>query len=232
MAYESKLIGKVEGFGEIYRLAAPLPEQIEDFQRAGCQAPYLPDVEETAQIRLAGVSQDYTRTSIVPVAVRGAKTILTKVPLLMNPIMARLAVIAHRKGAYLEIPGIYDVVKQIAEQESEKEPEDKTALELLHEGNHYIARDSDVARFLLRKQRKPYFKEFVPSGTISLENLQTDSKQGVVNYLWVGSPRGRSYLYCGSRYLEDDGDAFGVRRVLSGEASAKNSSGNSLTDRV
>ena len=144
--------------------------------------------------------------------------------------MARLAVIAHRKGAYLEIPGIYDVVKQIAEQESEKEPEDKTALELLHEGNHYIARDSDVARFLLRKQRKPYFKEFVPSGTISLENLQTDSKQGVVNYLWFVIPQNRSSLCCRDRGLEGDYGAFGVRRVLSGEASAKNSSGNSLTE--
>lgn len=219
--YEAAKVGTVTDLGDIYQLAAPLPEQIDAFKRAGCQAPYFPDVAEKAQIRLARIFQNCTRTSIAPVAVKGERTILTREPLLMSPTMARLAVNAHRDERYLEIPGIYDVVRQIAEQEFGKEPEDRTALILSQEGEFEIRSDSDEAKFLFRRQRELYFGEFVPSGIIPLVDLKTDSKAGVVNYLaFYYLTQGRSGLICRVRNLDHDLNAFGVRRVSSGEASA------------
>ncbi|HLC54809.1 MAG TPA: hypothetical protein VJK07_04275 [Candidatus Nanoarchaeia archaeon] len=226
---QARKIGNVEGLGDIYRIdALPLDRQITVCEAVGIGHPYLPDVSEAARIRLAGVSDNWTRTSIVPVAVKGARTMLTKSPLLMNLIMAGLAVKAHRRGEYLEIPGIYDVVRQIAEQESGKEPEDRTALAVSQEGDFNLTPESEVARFLFERANSAYFGNKT-NGTIPFFNLSTDSMGGVANYLWFSYPQYRSNLDCRCGDLYNDGDAFGVRRVSSGEASAENS-GYSLTE--
>lgn len=220
-------IGKIKGLGEIYQIALPLDEQIQAFAEEGIQLPYLASPEEIAQIRLEGLSNDFSRTSIAPIALKGEPTVLIKNSPLMNPIMASSAVKAHRAGKYFEVnPGVYESARDLAKTET-AEPEDRTAIILSQAGDFQLTPEMDESKFALRKFAKSYFEKFT-QGTIPLWNLSADSKsQAVINYLWFYYPRDGSSFSCRRRYLGIHDWAFGCLRVR--EAHAKNF-GYSLTE--
>jgi hypothetical protein len=222
MKYEANSLGKVKDLGEVFQVAAPLDKQILAFQEAGIAAPYLATPEDIAQIRLFGLSTNYSRTSIAPIAVKGEKTILVKDSPLMNHLLAVVAVDAHINGKYPSFSReIYEQAKAIAEAESGKEPEDRIALVLSKSGDYDLTHEMDEARFSLGKHTQTYFKKFNHS-KIPLWNLSTDGKEAVVNYLWFYDPLNESNLYARDRYLNCDDGAFGVLKETA-EGSSQNS---------
>ncbi len=86
MEYEAQNVGEVKGLGTIYRVDAPLDKQLQAFRKVGINTLATP--EEIAQIRLAGIADNWSRTSVAPIAIKGGKTILFKNSPLMNPLMA------------------------------------------------------------------------------------------------------------------------------------------------
>ncbi len=96
MTYKARKIGTVEGLGDIYQVAAPLDKQLQAFADKGIHT--LAAHDEVAQIHLAGVSEDYSRTSMAPIALKGEKTILVRDSILMAPLMASAAVRDHASG--------------------------------------------------------------------------------------------------------------------------------------
>ena len=76
--YKTTKIGNVNGLGEIHQVRAPLPEQILTFQNTGIKYPFLATPEEVVRIRIAGLSNDFSRTSVAPIGVKGENTILYK----------------------------------------------------------------------------------------------------------------------------------------------------------
>jgi len=213
--YKARKVGDVKGLGVIYQVAAPLHEQISAFQRAGVGHPYLVTPEETAIIRLGGVSNDYTRTNMAPVGVKGENPILYRASPLMNPAMASLAVSAHRNGKYPALPReFYEVVKGIAENERGLEPEDRTAHILSSAEDYSLTPEMEDTRFILGKPMQKYFDRFKHT-SIPFLNLQTkDAPKGecLVNYLWFYRPDDGSRLYARGRDLYYEGRAFGVSR--------------------
>ena len=198
---EARSLGNVEGLGEVFQIAAPLDEQIKAFEDVGIAHPYLVTPAETAMIRIAGLSNDFTRTSVAPVKVKGAKTVLYKPSPLMNRAMAFLAVQQHRNGKYLEMPReLYDAVEAIAKSEEGIEPEDRTAIVVSQDGNFNLTPEMDETRFLLEGNAGKYIEKFSPKG-IPFFGLDADSKNATVNYVWFGSPQGGSYLNCWGRGL-------------------------------
>lgn len=228
--YKARNVGKVEGLGEIYQVGAPLHDQISAFQAAGVEHPYLVTPEETAMIRLAGVSNDFTRTSMATVGVKGENTILYRVSPFMNPAMASLAVNAHRSGNYPALPReFYEAVKGMAENENGLEPEDRTAHVLQNSGDYNLTPEMDDSRFILGRHAREYFDRF-DRKSISFLNLPTKDvpkDECSVNYLWFDRPDYGSQLYSRYRDLNYEYSAFGVRRDA--VPSAKNS-GYSLTE--
>ncbi len=224
MDYEAKSLGRVESLGEVFQLAVSLPEQILAFKRKGIAWPYLADSAEVVQIRMAGFSNDFSRTSVAPIAVNGEKTILYRPSPLMHLLMARRAVSEHRNGNYLSLPRwLYEEAKEIANAESGKEPEDRTAIVLSQASDYDLTPEMDEVRFLLGKNAKPYFEKFGHS-KILFYNLSTDSKDvSVINYLWFDGPEGGSGLGCGGRGLGSDIGAFGVFRKAAEGGAAQNS---------
>lgn len=227
MTYEAQKVGKlIKGFGQAYKVAAPLDKQIEAFKAVGIQAPYLAAPEKVAQIRLAGISDDGSRTSIAPIAIKGGRTVLVRDSPLMNPLLAASAVQAHRNGKYF-IMGkeIYEIAESQAKGQAQAgiEPEDRTAVLLLQEEDFSLAFDAETTRFLLGKHSQNYFEKKVAggkSGKIQFYNLSSDSKDNcIVNYLWFNGPRSDSGFGAGCRDLVVGDGAFGV--LVSGEASAQ-----------
>ncbi len=225
---KAQSIGKVEGLGEIFQVAASLDGQIASLKEAGVSHPYLVGVDDTAQIRLAGVSNDFTRTHIAPVALKGKPTLLYRPSDLMSPVMAFMAVQAHRKGEYVKMPGeFYESVEQIAKSEEGLEPEDRTAIALPGSDDFNLTSEMEPSRFLFRNFAKPYFAEFT-QGTIPFENLKADAKGvAILNYLWFNFPQGGSLLSGWGWGLSRDGSGFGVRVA---EGDARKNFGYSLTD--
>jgi hypothetical protein len=224
---EAESLGPVEDLGRIYRVAAPLDRQITTFSILGVQYPYLVDTQEVAQIRNAGITDTWTRTSVAPVARKGEKTILFRPSPLMNPSMASLAVKSHRNGKYIDAPELYDAVQEIAISEESLEPEDRTAITLSQKGDFQLTPEMPDTQFLLGRDTKEYFDKF-GHNSIPLYNLQTDSKFGVMNYLWFDGPLGDSDVVLRYRNLGSDGYALGVLRETA-EGSSQNL-GYSITD--
>lgn len=227
MEYEAAKIGNVEGLGDIYQVEAPLHEQLKSFAGKGVNTLVAPD--EVAEIRLVGLSNDYSRTSIAPVAVKGARTILVRNSPLMNPLMAVAAVKAHANGRYFEInKEFYEGAEALANSQDTLVPEDRDAIFLSQEKDYDLTPEMPESHFLLRKHTLPYFTKFT-KGIIHLSNLFGDSKDlATVNYLWFGVPQIDSGFSCRYRSLDDHDRAFGVF-LKTGKASPKNSS-YSLTE--
>ena len=230
MTYEAQKVGEVKGLGDIYRVDAPLDKQLQSFEKVGIRTLATP--EQVAQIRLAGISDSWSRTNVAPIAIKGGKTILFKNSPLMNPLMAVSAVNAHRNNEYSTLGReVYDSAEAIAKSETGIEPEDRSAIILSQDGDFAIKTDSDEARFLLGKHDQKYFGKFVrdgEKGQIQLYNLASSSKdKAIVNYLWFGGPLGGSVLGCRGGDLDGDDRAFGV--LNSAEGSAQKN-GYSLTE--
>jgi len=223
---EAKSIGKVKGFGEIFQVCAPLNEQILALNRVGIQAPYLATPEQVAQIRLAGTSNEFSRTSLAPIKAEGEPTILYRDSPLMNPLMAVVAVNAHRNGQCpLFSREVYEAVKQIAKSQEGLAPEDRDAHVLQgkadNEGKFQLTPEADDARFILRTATANYFKKF-NHVSIPFYDIPADlpKDKSAVNYLWFGGPGGGSWLDVGSWDLSGGDRAFGV--LVGAEGPQKN----------
>ncbi len=231
MEYKAQEVKEVEGLGTVYKADAPLDEQLQAFRKVGITTLATP--EEVAQIRLAGISDSWSRTNVAPIAIKGGKTILYRNSPLMNTLMATLAVNAHRKGQYLVLDKeVYEVAEAFAKAETEIAPEDRTAMFVSQDGDFGLKTDMDEARFLLGKHNQGYFERFVKGGKdgqIQFYNLTGNFKdRATVNYLWFYLPQNGSSLYCRDRGLCSGGVyAFGVLRT--GEASAQKN-GYTLTE--
>jgi len=228
--YEARKVGDVKGLGIVYQVNAPLDEQISAFKRAGVEHPYLVTPEETATIRLAGMSNDFTRTSMAPVGVKGENPILYRASPLMNPAMASLAVIAHRNGKRFALPReFYEAVRQFAEEDRGLEPEDRRAIVLSSAENYSLTPEMEDTRFILGKPMQKYFDRFKHTSIpfLNLETKDVSKNECAVNYLWFNRPDNDSQLYARNRYLDNEHRAFGVRRDAVSNAQ---NSGYSLTE--
>ncbi len=217
MANEVEKIGSVEGLGDIYE-SQPLPadKQLVAFIEKGINRYASPG--EVTRTRIASISTKSSRTSMAPIAVRGANTILYRFSPLMNPLMIQRAVNLHRKGEYLAIPGAYEEAEAIARQEEGLEPEDRTAIILPQKGDFPLTPETEATRFILERPAKQYFEIFGHT-KIPLLDLSTDSEVPIINYLWFGRPEGGSFVSLRYRGLYGDDVAFGV--LPTGVASAK-----------
>ena len=193
MTYEAKKIGIVEGLGEIYQVSAPLDEQIKVFQEVGIPHPYLATPEQIARIRLAGISNDFSRTSIAPIALKGEPTILTKDSPLMNSLIACYAVECHRDNVYpLFSKEVYEGARKIAKSEEGKNPEERKAIILSKNGDFNLTPEMPESKFLLGQNTEEYFERFT-KGKINFYGINSDLKdKTLINYLWFGGPQGGS----------------------------------------
>lgn len=239
MDHKAQKVGTLPGRGDIYQVAAPLDAQITLFIDKGIQYPFLPTVEQAVDIRLDGVfdepqkANDFTRTSIMPVALQGEPTILCKssitIPsLLMNPAMARVAVAAHQRNQYVPIPQeFYEFVRNVARSQEGLEPEDRTALAISQPDDFDMTPEMDDARFCFGRRVKEYFEK-KNHQTIKFYNLSASSKKNaVVNYTWFNEPRSGSALNCRGGNLDNANGAFGV--LVPREAGAQKT-GYTLTE--
>ena len=153
MVYEAQKIGEIED-GTVYRVVAPLDKQLDSFRKLGIVTLVTP--EQVAQIRLANISNDWSRTNVAPIARKGARTILAKDSPLMNPWLARAAVMAHRNGEYLEMQGAYDVAESIAKEDNGLEPEDRRAIIVPQDGDFQLSPEMELSRFSLGKHTQEY----------------------------------------------------------------------------
>ena len=229
--YEATKIGEVGGLGEVWQVAAPLHRQIKALEKAGVQPPYLVTPEETARIRNAGLSTDYTRTCIAPIGVKGEAPVLYKPSPLMNPLAAQIAVNAHRNSQYPVFNReFFEFAKETAKREEGLEPEDRTAFVLSSCEDYPLTLEMPDTRFILGREAKEYFEKF-KHPSIELLNLPTGDlpkDKCIINYLGFGGPGSSSHLDCRNGGLDSEYRALGVKRT--GEASAQNFSGYSLTE--
>jgi len=234
MVYEANLIGKLKDSREIYEVCASLDKQIPAFERAGIKHPFLASPDEVALIRLDKLSNDWSRTCMAPVKVKGKPTILTAISPFMNPIMAAIAVDFHKKNQYPTLPEIsYELLETEAKAQSSLTPEDRTTHILEGKadsgGKFYLTPEMDDSRFILKKHVQRYFGQFKHS-QIPFFDLPDDASKGqaFVNYLWFSGPRDGSGLSARYRGLGDGLRAFGVRGKTS-KAGSQNS-GYNLTN--
>ena len=226
MTYEAQKIGTVEGLGDIYRVAAPLDEQLRAFADKGIHTLAAPD--EVAQIHLDDISTTCSRTSMAPIALRGGKTILVRDSILMAPLMASAAVKAHASERYFETNrDVYEAAEALARSQESMYPEDRSALIVSQEGDLTLTTDILESRFILRKQTEPYFDRFT-KGTIEFGNFFGYSGSlAIINYMCLESPLNDCHIYCGWFDLDINHTAFGVLRTA--EGSAKNTSASNYT---
>ena len=215
MIYEAKSLGKVKGLGEIFQVCAPLDKQIKALAKVGVREPYLATPEQVANIRLAGTSLDFSRTSFAPVKAKGEPTILYRDSPLMNPLMAVVVVNAHRNLEYpLFSRDVYEAVRGIAKSQEGLAPEDRDAHILQgkadNEGKFQLVPEADDTRFILRKATSDYFKKF-SHVSIPFYDITADlpKDKSAVNYLWFSRPDLGSGL--GAR---DGGALDGGRRAF------------------
>jgi hypothetical protein len=227
MVVEARHVGTLSDGGEVYQVVASLNRQVEAFSDVGIND--LIDVEKATEVRLQGISNDWTRTNILPLAVKGGRTVLRKLsPYTSNAIMAEVAVNANRRGEYPSLSiDSYESAKALAEAQEGMEPEDRTAIIIPFDGHGQFRQDMDVTRFTLGESMNPYFAGFVSGGQVPFFNLLGQStKETTAGYLWFIGPQGDSELNAGFGYLNYAGRAFGA--LYSGEAGVQNS-GFSLT---
>ena len=212
MVCEAIKLGNVKGLGDVYQAIAPLDKQIQAFEKVGIKAPYLPSLEQVARIRLSGLSNDSSRTSIAPIAIKGEPTILSKDSPLMNPLMARYAVSQHKNGKYPSFQGtdIYEQAREIAIEDRLLSPEKRRAIILSYNENFILTPQTEEVIFLLGEATQEYFNRF-PNRQISFYNVkQSEKNQTLVNYLWFYDPCDDSNVDARYRGLFNDYRSFGV----------------------
>ena len=213
MGYEAIKLGNVEGVGDVYQAIAPLDKQIQAFEKVGIKSPYLPSLEQVARIRFAELSNNSSRISIAPIAIKGEPTILSKDSPLMNPLMASYAVSQHKTGKYLSFQGtdIYEQAREIAIEDSSLSPEKRRAIILSYNENFILTPQTEEAIFLLGETTQEYFERFTTNGQIKFYNVkQSEDNQTLVNYLWFYDPCDDSNVDARYRGLFNDYRSFGV----------------------
>jgi len=215
MVYEAIELGNVKGLGDVYQVGAPLDKQIQAFEKVGIKAPYLPSLEQVARIRLSGLSNDSSRTSIAPIVIKGEPIILSKDSPLMNTLMARYAVSQHKIEKYPSFQGtdIYEQAREIAIEDSSLLPEKRRAIILPHNEDFILTPQTEEVIFLLGEATQEYFNRFTKNtnGRIKFYNLkQSEKNQTLVNYLWFYNQRDDSGVNAGDRNLFSGYRSFGV----------------------
>ena len=212
MEYEAIKLGNVKGVGDVYRVGAPLDKQIQAFEKVGIKAPYLPSLEQVARIRLSGLSNDSSRTSIAPIVIKGEPIILSKDSPLMNTLMARYAVSQHKTGKYPSFQGtdIYEQAREIVREDNSLSPEKRRAIILSYNENFILTPQTEEVIFLLGEATQEYFNRF-PNRQISFYNVkQSEKNQTLVNYLWFNYPCNDYSVDARGRSLDNDNGSFGV----------------------
>ena len=210
--YEARKIGKVKGLGDIYQVTAPLDEQLRAFADKGIHTLAAPD--EVAQIHLAGVSKDYSRTNMAPIALKSEKTILVRDVILMNHLMASTVVRHHKNRGYFETcRKVYEAAEALARSQESMYPEDRSALIVSQREGFVLTPEMPESQFILRKQTEPYFDRF-DNGTMKFSNLYRYlDRKVIINYMWFG-PSISNYclLDCIWLGLDKDDVVYGVLR--------------------
>ena len=215
MTYEAQKIGTVEGLGDIYYVAAPLDEQLRAFADKGIHTLAAPD--EVAQIYLAGVSEDYSRTSMVFIVLKGGKTILVRDSILMAPLMAFAAVRDHASGRYFETSkGVYEAAEALARSQESMAPEDRSTLIVSREEDLTLTPEMPESQFIFRKQTKPYFDKFNKKAINFYNPHGYSNSRAIINYMWFGSPPNNRDLDCSLLGLDKKRAAYGVLRTAEG----------------
>ncbi len=216
--YEALKIGTVKDLGDIYQVTAPLDKQLRAFADKGIHTLAAPD--EVAQIHLAGVSEDSSRTRMTSIVLRGEKTILVRDSISMNPLMASAAVRDHASGRCFETSrDVYEEAEALAKRQESIDPEDRSALIVSQRGGFVLTPKMPESQFILRKQTEPYFDKFT-NGTMKLDNLfRYSDRKAIINYMWFKRNCSLDCIWLG---LDKDRPAYGVLRTA--EGSAKNTS--------
>jgi hypothetical protein len=234
--YQAEKIGTLNGKGDIYQVAAPLHEQIKTFGDLGISFPFLIDPQEVVETRLAGLTDTWTRTSIMPVTTKGENTILVRPDLiitgpgLMEYISALQAVNSHKEGQYPTRPrDFYEIIKELAKSQSGLEPEDRIANRMETKGDHSLTSEMPDTRFILGRKTHDYYDKKVNGKSIPFYDLEGDSNNHTtVNYLWFYYPQDGSSLRCRCRSLDSHYGALGVLKTA--EGGSREISEYSLTD--
>lgn len=221
MKYTPKLIGEFRGMGKILSLHAPLDEQILAFQKKGIPPPYLSTPEQVAQIRvfkpeLDELSDLGSRTSLASIGAKNEPIILYRDSPIMNPLMAAIAVAAHRNRQYLLFSReVYEAAKRIAVPQKGLAPEDRTAHILEGKADDgreiLLTPEMDDTKFILRRMASEYFRQFNhPSIPFWDLPFKLPPDKSIINYMWFSTPRLGSILDCRCMHLESECNAFAV----------------------
>lgn len=203
-------LGRVKGVGNVYQSAKSADEQLREFREHGL---VYPSVADACGIRLAGLSLDGTRTSVMPIVVKGKSTILVRDSLLfLSPALTSYAVDCYRAGKYPQQPTqVYDFFEAEAKAQDGLEPEDRNSIILSQQGDFSITAETLEALFLKISQR--YFDEVNGKRPIIIRNLSGQSTDSAtVGYTWFDRPDFGSGLDLWDRYLYNDVRAFGLLR--------------------
>jgi hypothetical protein len=223
----AKPIGKLKDGREVFQNCLPLNAQIEDFYSLGIKHPPIASPDDVALIRIEGLSDDSSRTSMMPVRASKKPTILTRISGFMAPFMADVIMDAHRQGNYPDIfsENSYDVLHEKAKTQLSMAPEDREVHILEgkvdNEGKFFLTPEMDDAKFIFRNHALKYFEG--RHTKIPFYDLPDVAPKGkaIANYLWLVEPQSGSGLYAWDWGLDGGGRAFGVRDV-SAEGASQN----------
>ena len=218
MVYVAEKVGETNE-GDFYKIDAPLHEAVKAFRVVGIQTPFLVTPFQMTDFRLTvpdKTNQTYTRTSCSPVKVRGEPTIVTaNSPWLIDEATAGVAVEAQRRSEYPTMStDFYDALKAMAEEQSTKEPEDRTVhvMEGKPNADGVITLKPKSADARALGVSENYFSQFNHPSILFYDLRDEDISKGVAtaNYLWFDRPGGGSFFGAGYRVLYCDGRSFGV----------------------
>jgi len=209
----AKPIGKLKDGREVFQNCLPLNAQIQDFHSLGIK---LASPDDVALIRIERLSDNYSRTSMMPIRAMKKPTILTRISEFMSPLMVEVIIEAHRQGNYPIIfsDSSYEVLCEKAKTQLNMAPEDRDVHILEgkadNEGKFFLTPEMDDTKFIFRKHASEYFKG--RHTQIPFYDLQDVAPKGktVANYLWFDVPQDGSGLSARYRDLNDDNRAFGM----------------------
>ncbi|MEA3329404.1 MAG: hypothetical protein U9Q06_01545 [Nanoarchaeota archaeon] len=215
---EVQYMDHIRGLGNVYKVYAPLHDQLSSFKAEGSTHPHLISVRDTAFARLQGKLSDWTRTCHAPVYKKGKKPILIRNSPLMNGrgkfTLAKRAVEAHATGRWLTQKGAYDKYSQQAKEDANKNPEKRRAIVLDEREDFQIDANSPVAQFLFQDTIDKYFENVRNRNPIQVYLINPDTvdniDESIVNYLWFDSVDNGSGLGARYRDLTNGVRAFGV----------------------
>lgn len=151
---EARLIGTIKGLGDVYQADGSLAEQYSAFKEVGIQRIAYPD--EIAQIRIAGLTGESSRTNIGVLSYPGRADILLRN--LTDYSLALKLVEAHLNSRDLQesIP-FYCVLDELANRQKNLQPEKRDLFTVPSRRPILLDSSNPLSRFLFRDQTTPYF---------------------------------------------------------------------------